>query len=49
MAVGFDDPKVHLFIEDGFKFMQQRQSQYDVIITDSSDPVGEYLIGDIII
>lgn len=43
MAVGFNDPKVHLFIEDGFKFMQQRQNQYDVIITDSSDPVGWYL------
>lgn len=40
MAVGFNDPKVHLYIDDGFKFMQQRQNQYDVIITDSSDPVG---------
>ncbi|KDQ53705.1 hypothetical protein JAAARDRAFT_136604 [Jaapia argillacea MUCL 33604] len=33
-------PKVTVFIGDGFKFLQENESTYDVIITDSSDPVG---------
>ena len=41
MACGFDSPKVHLTIGDGFEFMKNHREQFDVIITDSSDPVGE--------
>ncbi|THH18719.1 hypothetical protein EW146_g2300 [Bondarzewia mesenterica] len=33
-------PKVNVFIKDGFKFLAEKISTYDVIITDSSDPVG---------
>lgn len=33
-------PKVTVFIGDGFKFLADNESTYDVIITDSSDPVG---------
>ena len=33
-------PKVTVFIGDGFKFLADNASTYDVIITDSSDPVG---------
>lgn len=44
MAVGFKDPKVNLFIEDGIKFMERSKNIYDVIITDSSDPVGALLL-----
>ncbi len=40
MAKGYDDPRVTLFIGDGFKFMADRKGEFDVIITDSSDPVG---------
>jgi spermidine synthase len=40
MAVGFDSPKVNLVIQDGFEFLKNHVNQYDVIITDSSDPVG---------
>jgi spermidine synthase len=39
-ACGFEDPRVHVHIQDGAKFMQDRPGQYDVIIVDSSDPVG---------
>ncbi|KAL5480610.1 hypothetical protein ACEPAI_1881 [Sanghuangporus weigelae] len=35
-----DDPRVTVFIGDGFKFLADNTSTYDVIITDSSDPVG---------
>ncbi|KAA1479185.1 saccharopine dehydrogenase [Dentipellis sp. KUC8613] len=33
-------PKVEVFIGDGFKFLAENTGSYDVIITDSSDPVG---------
>jgi len=33
-------PKVTVHIGDGFKFLAANESTYDVIITDSSDPVG---------
>ncbi|EPQ53793.1 saccharopine dehydrogenase [Gloeophyllum trabeum ATCC 11539] len=35
-----DNPKVRVFVGDGFKFLQENQATYDAIITDSSDPVG---------
>lgn len=40
MACGFDSPKLKLTIGDGFEYMKNNQDQFDVIITDSSDPVG---------
>ena len=41
MAASFESPKLNLHIGDGFEFMKKHQGQYDVIITDSSDPVGK--------
>lgn len=35
-----DDDKVKIFIEDGNKFLDERQNYYDVILLDLSDPVG---------
>jgi len=40
MAAAFKDPKVTVHIGDGFKFLAENEGKYDVIITDSSDPVG---------
>jgi len=40
MACGFDSPKLQLTIGDGFEFMKQHEGEFDVIITDSSDPIG---------
>jgi len=40
MAKGLDNPKVTLFIGDGFEFIKSHPEEFDVIITDSSDPVG---------
>jgi spermidine synthase len=34
------DPRVIVHIGDGFKFLSEHEGTYDVIITDSSDPVG---------
>ena len=40
MAVSFQSPKVKTHVGDGFKFLADRQNEFDVIITDSSDPEG---------
>lgn len=39
-ATSFDDPRVNLVIDDAAKYVQMRPSSFDVIIVDSSDPVG---------
>uniref|UniRef100_A0A1B6GPL0 Spermidine synthase n=1 Tax=Cuerna arida TaxID=1464854 RepID=A0A1B6GPL0_9HEMI len=40
MGCGLEHPKLTLHVEDGFKFMAEHREQFDIIITDSSDPVG---------
>lgn len=40
LAKGYDDPRVTVQIMDGAKFMEENQDSFDVIITDSSDPIG---------
>ncbi|KAL5286558.1 SRM family protein [Megaselia abdita] len=40
MACGFENKKVKLTIGDGFEYMKNHKNEFDVIITDSSDPVG---------
>ncbi|KAG6917779.1 hypothetical protein DXG01_001184 [Tephrocybe rancida] len=40
MSALFSDPRVTVFIGDGFKFLADNTATYDAIITDSSDPVG---------
>lgn len=40
MSALLESPKVKVHIGDGFKFLADNTSTYDVIITDSSDPVG---------
>lgn len=39
-ASAFDDPRFKLFIQDGLDFIKSKNQEYDVIIVDSSDPVG---------
>ncbi|MEX1298160.1 MAG: polyamine aminopropyltransferase [Desulfotignum sp.] len=40
LACGFDDPRVNVFIGDGAAFVKEKTGVYDVIIVDSSDPIG---------
>jgi spermidine synthase len=40
LACGFDDPRVNVFIGDGAAFVREKTGVYDVIIVDSSDPIG---------
>jgi spermidine synthase len=41
MAAGFEHPKVKIHVGDGFAFLEDKVDSFDVIITDSSDPVGK--------
>ncbi len=34
------DPRINLIFEDGINFVKNKENEYDVIIVDSSDPVG---------
>jgi spermidine synthase len=40
MSVGFEDPRVKVFNGDGAEYVKGRKGEFDVIIVDSSDPVG---------
>ncbi|HNU92342.1 MAG TPA: polyamine aminopropyltransferase [Spirochaetota bacterium] len=44
MSSSFDDPRVRLYTEDGAKYMKEHPSTYDVIIVDSSDPIGPAVV-----
>ena len=36
----FDDPRLNIVIDDGLKFVQLTDDRFDVIISDSTDPIG---------
>jgi spermidine synthase len=40
MACAFNDSRLKLHIEDGIKFVQDTSQSYDLVIVDSSDPIG---------
>lgn len=40
ISVGFNDSRVKVHIRDGFEFLKEHKNEFDVIITDSSDPDG---------
>ena len=44
MACGFSSSKLTQFIGDGFEYMKEHENEFDVIITDSSDPVGKFSV-----
>lgn len=39
-AVAFDDPRLNLVFADGAKFVEDTDESYDVVIVDSTDPIG---------
>ncbi|MFC3609587.1 polyamine aminopropyltransferase [Stutzerimonas tarimensis] len=36
----FDDPRLNLVIDDGMRFLTSTEETFDVIISDSTDPIG---------
>lgn len=39
-ASKLDDKRVHIYYEDGLKFVRRKAEEYDLIIVDSTDPFG---------
>ncbi|MCY6485212.1 polyamine aminopropyltransferase [Clostridium aestuarii] len=39
-ASKLDDKRVYLYFEDGIKFVEGKENKYDLIIVDSTDPIG---------
>jgi len=39
-AGAFDDPRVEVIVADGIDFMRTTDRQFDLIVVDSSDPIG---------
>lgn len=39
-ACKLDENRVHLYFQDGLKFVRDKQNEYDLIIVDSTDPFG---------
>lgn len=39
-ARGLDDPRVKVYYRDGLRFLRRKQDEYDLIINDSTDPLG---------
>ncbi len=40
VACGFDSPKAEVFVGDGIEYIRQHKNSFDVIIVDSTDPIG---------
>ncbi len=40
LSVAFDHPRAHLHVTDGIRFIREEARDFDVIIVDSTDPVG---------
>ena len=40
VASRLDDSRVHIFIDDGLRFVRTVENKYDLIIVDSTDPFG---------
>jgi len=40
LSCSFNDPRTQVFLEDGAAFTERKKNYYDVIIVDSSDPIG---------
>lgn len=39
-ACRLSDPRVHIFYQDGLRFVRNKENEYDLIIVDSTDPFG---------
>ena len=39
-ACKLNDPRVHLYFEDGLRYIRSKENEYDLIIVDSTDPFG---------
>lgn len=41
VSISFDDPRMEPHFEDGVKYLQQKEAEYDVILIDAPEPIGQ--------
>lgn len=39
-SAGLSDPRVHIYYQDGLRFLRSIKEEYDLIVNDSNDPFG---------
>lgn len=39
-ACSFDDPRVHIYFDEGLRFVRSPRQEYDLVIVDCADPYG---------
>ena len=40
VACGLEDPRISMYYDDGLRFLRGKNDEYDLIINDSTDPLG---------
>jgi len=40
LSCSFTDPKARVVVDDGIAYVQQKQNEFDIILVDSTEPVG---------
>jgi spermidine synthase len=40
LSCGLDDPKTRVLIRDGIEYTTEQKSRYDIVLVDSTDPIG---------
>jgi spermidine synthase len=40
IAIGFDSQKARILVDDGIKFVKETKERFDIILIDSTDPIG---------
>ena len=45
VACGLEDPRISMYYDDGLRFLRGKNDEYDLIINDSTDPLGWTAIG----
>lgn len=44
LACSFSDPKAELIVDDGIKYIKEHKNEFDVILVDSTEPVGPAVV-----
>jgi len=44
LACSFADPKSEVIVDDGIKYIQEHKNEFDVILVDSTEPVGPAVV-----
>lgn len=40
ISCGLSDPRVEIKVEDAIEFIKDKKNEYDIVLIDSTDPIG---------